>query len=113
MILKKIFLGIVVVCLLIISASIAYHFTVYLPQTLKYKNDQLKYESDQLKFKADQKTSLEKCVKETEDLYTYDWNGNCHLRNRKDQCTLEPDLAIIINQRRDDLKKECLKKYPQ
>lgn len=98
-VLVGIFLSIVALSLITIASSIAYYHVVYLPRVLE--------------FKKEQKVALENCIEEALELYDYDWNGNCKLRNMEDQCVLEPDLAIMINTRRDDLKRECFRLYPQ
>ncbi|MEO6508714.1 MAG: hypothetical protein ABIO02_02065 [Patescibacteria group bacterium] len=82
-------------------------------QKLQVEKEKIETTKKALEEKGDQKASLEKCIDDVMKLYVYDWNGNCKLRKLGDECTLDPDIAIMINNRRDNLKQECFEKYPQ
>lgn len=106
---------------LIAAFSLAYYLIIFIPQreTMKInlEKEKLQQQADENeKKRSDAEKSrilLDACLQKAKDHYTYDWNGNCKLRDLGEKCTLPNDMAILINSNNDKKEQECRDQYPQ
>ena len=110
---------------LIVALSIAYYLVVFLPKKEKMILEQQKAvqqqeqqaKDDAVKQVDDAKAvsikNLQDCLDKAGTNKNDEWNINCKIMKRDNDCPLPPATATFITDNYTKAKDTCLKEYPQ
>ncbi|MEA3421968.1 MAG: hypothetical protein U9Q97_09880 [Acidobacteriota bacterium] len=128
---KQHFIGMLIV---IVVLSIAYHYVIYIPQRdnknriqkekevllqLEWKNKQAEKEASERFYKEirereareRKEANLSRCLFDSYDLYTKDWDNACEIEGKKESCNLPEYRAETLSKSLQQRKDNCYKQY--
>src|SRR6266446_1065789 len=96
-----------ILCSLLISASVFYYLVIYIPRQAQMKLDLEKSQAEakkQAQFEAgledfSRKASLEKCLNNAQDTYSNSWDNDCKVLGLEANCKL-PEFNVEVQEKR-------------
>lgn len=93
------------VCVLLVSASICYHFLVGLPRARQQEAERARLSE------AISRVRLQRCLEDAQANYDARWKKTCLDLGRPEDCMLSTSLSDAYSRDRRDARDECLKRF--
>ncbi len=88
--------------------------TIFLSLSIRHSREIQRELDKELKItaqKLEAKRTYDYCIQDSYDTYILDWNGQCEVDGKKEDCYLTTSQADLLSERREGNEKTCLDIY--